>query len=210
MREEKVVISSAGIQLEGLMGINEALSFKGGMVLCHPHPLYGGNMHNPVIASTAETASLEGFITLRFNFRGVGASEGSYGEGIAEQEDVKAAVEFLSSKIDEPDSLLILLGYSFGAWTGLQVAVKDARIKGMIAIAPPLQIYDFGFLKGSPKKKLIIVGERDDFCPLSKAEEWSPLLEEPKTLAVIEEADHFFSSRHRSLIEPLRDFLKTF
>ena len=95
MREEKVLIPSSAIRLEGLLSNQEALHLKGGVILCHPHPQYGGDMYNPVIAIAVEAASQEGFATLRFNFRGVGESEGSYGEGIGEREDVKAVIEYL-------------------------------------------------------------------------------------------------------------------
>src|SRR4030043_1691808 len=125
MKEEKVFFPSGGVQLEGLMSINEALSVKGGIILCHPHPQYGGDMHNRVITTALDSAHEEGFSTLRFNFRGVEDSPGSYREGIGEREDVEAAIEFLHSTQKEPNLPLILLGYSLGAWTGIPVALKD-------------------------------------------------------------------------------------
>jgi len=207
MREEKVFIPSTSIQLEGLMNIQEALPIKGGVILCHPHPQYGGNMYNPVINTAVEAASQEGFATLRFNFRGVGESGGSYGEGIGEMEDVGTAIDYLSSRLSDPNLPLILLGYSFGAWTGLPVAVKDGRIKGMVAIAPPLELFDFNFLKGCKKIKLFIAGSRDLWCPTSVLEEWYQKLEEPKSLAIIEGADHFYIFHTHLLTEPLREFL---
>jgi alpha/beta superfamily hydrolase len=154
MKEEKVFIPSTGIQLEGLLSMQEASSFRGGVIFCHPHPQYGGNMDHPVMTMAAETASQEGFSTLRFNFRGVGESEGSYGEGIGESEDVKAVADHLYSRLKNDHSPLILVGYSFGAWVGFPIAIEDERFEGMVAIAPPLEIYDFGFLKGCKKKKL--------------------------------------------------------
>ena len=189
------------------MNIQEALPIKGGVILCHPHPQYGGNMYNPVINTAVEAASQEGFATLRFNFRGVGESGGSYGEGIGEMEDVGTAIDYLSSRLSDPNLPLILLGYSFGAWTGLPVAVKDGRIKGMVAIAPPLELFDFNFLKGCKKIKLFIAGSRDLWCPTSVLEEWYQKLEEPKSLAIIEGADHFYIFHTHLLTEPLREFL---
>jgi alpha/beta superfamily hydrolase len=208
MREKKVFIPSDSIQLEGLLSVQEALSVKGGVILCHPHPQYGGDMDSPVITTAAEAASEEGFSTLRFNFRGAGESEGSYGEGVGERKDVEAAIDYLYSKQKDSNVPLILLGYSFGAWIGFSVAVHDERIKGMVAIAPPLELYDFGFLKGCKKKKLLIAGTRDSFCPTTQLEEWYQQLEEPKSLALIQGADHFFFGHTRFLIEPLRDFFK--
>jgi hypothetical protein len=208
MREEKVFIPSDSIQLEGLLSVQEALSVKGGVILCHPHPQYGGDMDSPVITTAAEAASEEGFSTLRFNFRGVGESGGSYGDGVGERKDVEAAIHYLYSTQKDSDLPLILLGYSFGAWIGFSVAVHDGRIKGMVAIAPPLELYDFGFLKGCKKEKLLIAGNRDFFCPATRLEKWYQQLEEPKSLALIQGADHFFFAHTRFLIKPLKGFLQ--
>jgi alpha/beta superfamily hydrolase len=209
MREEKVFIPSKGVQLEGLLSIQEAFSVKGGVVLYHPHPQYGGDMHNLVISTAADAASQEGFSTLRFNFRGVGRSGGTYGEGVGEREDAKAAIDYLYSALGHADSPLTLLGYSFGAWAALPVGMQDNRVKGMVAIAPPLGLYDFGFLEGSKKIKLLMAGNQDLFCPITLLESFFERLEEPKSLAIIEGADHFFFAHHRALIEPLRKFLSS-
>lgn len=210
MKEEKVFIPSTGIQLEGLLNVQEASFFKGGVVLCHPHPQYGGDMDHPVITTAAEAASEEGFSTLRFNFRGVGESGGSYGEGVGEREDVRAAADYLYSRRKDNHSPLILVGYSFGAWAGFPIAIQDERFEGMVAIAPPLQIYEFGFLKGCKKKKLFVAGDRDLFCPRSLLEEWYRQLDESKSLAIIPGADHFFLFHTRFLIQPLKEFFGKF
>jgi len=210
MREEKILIQSTEIQLEGLMSIHEALPLKGGMICCHPHPQYGGDMYNPVVTTGVETAFEEGFATLRFNFRGVGGSGGSYGEGIGEKEDVLAAIEYLRLKIEDAHPPLILFGYSFGAWVGLPIAVGDERIKGMVTVAPPLEMFDFGFLKGCKKRKLIISGERDLFCPVTDLEKWFKDLEEPKSLTIIQGADHFFFFHTHLLRQPLKEFFNKF
>jgi alpha/beta superfamily hydrolase len=209
MKEEKIIFPSSGIRLEGLMSINEALSAKGGVVLCHPHPQHGGDMHNPVIVSGVQGASEAGLSTLRFNFRGVGESEGRFADGIGEREDVQAAVDCLNATFGERVHSLILFGYSFGAWAGIPVAVRDGRIHGMVVVAPPLEMYDFGFLKGCKKNKRIVAGSQDAFCPLPLLEKWYQSLEEPKSLTIIEGADHFFFSHHRSLILPFKEIFKT-
>ena len=210
MKEEKVFIPSNGIQLEGLLSIQEASSFRGGVILCHPHPQYGGDMNHPVMTVSVEAATQEGFSTLRFNFRGVGESQGSYGEGVGERQDVKAVANYFCSRLKDDHPLLILLGYSFGAWVGFPIAIEDERFKGMVAVAPPLGVYDFGFLKGCKKKKLFIAGNQDSFCPPDLLEKWYQQLDEPKSLAFIPGADHFFLSHVRFLNEPLREFLRTF
>ena len=208
MKEERVFIPSDGVQLEGLLSIQEASSFRGGVILCHPHPQYGGDMDHPVIATCAEVAFQEGLSALRFNFRGVGESQGSYGEGIAERQDVKAAGDYFYSRLKGDHLPLILVGYSFGVWAGFPIAIEDERFEGMVAVAPPLEIYDFSFLKGCKKKKLFIAGNKDLFCPLALLEKWYQELDEPKSLAVIPGADHFFRFHTQFLIQPLREFFR--
>jgi uncharacterized protein len=211
MKEEKVLVPSSNeIRLEGLLSINDALSFKRGAIFCHPHPQYGGDMYNPVITSAVEAATQEGFSTIRFNFRGVGESNGTYGDGIGEREDVKAVIDYFYQKWKKSNPLLILTGYSFGIWAGFPIAIQDERIQGMVGIAPPIEVYDFGFLKKCKKKKLFIVGSQDSLCPTSLLEEWYKELEEPKSLAIISGADHFFFSHHHVLINPFREFLRKF
>jgi hypothetical protein len=209
MKEEKIFIPSRGIQLEGLLSIQEAFPVKGGLVFCHPHPQYGGDMHNAVVATAVGTAFQEGFTTLRFNFRGAGGSEGNYDEGIGEKEDVRAAVEYLISTLKVRDSILILGGYSFGAMMSLPIAVGDDRIKAVVAVAPPLEMHDFGFFKGYRRKKLIIAGDQDLFCPVASLEKWYESLEEPKSLAIVKGADHFFLRHIRDIIQPLREFFNS-
>lgn len=209
MKEEKVFFPCGEVQLEGLLSIHEALSVKGGVILCHPHPQYGGDMHNRVITAALGAAHQEGFCTLRFNFRGVGKSGGSYNEGIGERKDVEAAIEFLHSKQENSRLPLILLGYSFGAFTGIPVAIEDDRVKGAVAISPPLEIHDFNFMKGCKKKKLIIVGDKDEWCPVVRLEDWYQQLDEPKSLALIQGADHFYSFQANLLAQPLREFLSS-
>ena len=210
MREEKISVPCGGIQLEGLLSVQEALSIKGVVILCHPHPLYGGDMDNTVVAAGIGAASQEGLSTLRFNFRGVGESGGSYGEGMGEREDVKAVIDYFFARLKDSNVPMILLGYSFGAWAGMPVAVEDPRIKGMVAISPPLELYDFGFLKGCKKKKLLVAGNQDDYCPAARLQEFYEHLDEPKALAIIEGADHFYSFHDSALIKPLREFFRTF
>lgn len=209
MKEEKVFFPCGGIELEGLLSIQEALSVKGGIVLCHPHPQYGGDMHNRVITVALEAAQAEGFSTLRFNFRGVGRSGGSYSEGFGEREDVASALEFLSNQQRNRSLPLLLLGYSFGAWTGIPVAIKDRRVKGVVAISPPLELYDFNFLLGYKENKLFVVGDRDAWCPVPRLREWFDKLEEPKSMSLIQGADHFYSFQSNLLAQPLREFFRS-
>ncbi len=209
MKEEKVFIQSGSLRLEGLINFDETISFKGGAVFFHPHPQYGGDMYNSVIDTAVKVAAREGFSTLRFNFRGVGKSEGSYSEGIGEREDVESAIEYLANKLKNHDAHLILVGYSFGSWMCLHNFVSDVRVKGMVAIAPPLELYDFKILEGCKKKKLFIAGSNDLWCPNHLLEEWFSRLDEPKSLKIIEGADHFFFFHSNLLIEPLKEFFSS-
>jgi alpha/beta superfamily hydrolase len=209
MKEERIFFPSTGIHLEGLIHKSEAPFARGGVILCHPHPQYGGDMDNPVIHSGLQAAGEAGYATLRFNFRGVGESGGTYAEGIGEKDDVRSAVACLDATFGGRDHFLVLLGYSFGAWVGLPVAVEDERVKAVVAVAPPLAMFDFDFLKGCKKNKLIIVGSRDLYCPIPLLEKWFQTLEEPKSLTLIEGSDHFFFSHHRSLISPIKEFFAT-
>jgi len=208
MKEERVLIPGNGIRLEGLLSIHEALPFRGGVIVCHPHPQYGGDMDNPVVVAAIESAAREGFSTLRFNFRGAGGSEGAYADGEGERGDVRAALNYLSSRLGGEDSSIHLVGYSFGAWVGVPVAVEDDRVKAIVAIAPPLEMYSFKFLIHCKKPKLIIAGNRDSFCPAVSLEDLYQQIEEPKSLRMIPGADHFFSFHLQSLLEPLREFLR--
>lgn len=209
MKEEKVFFPCGNIELEGLLSIQETHSAKGGIVLCHPHPQYGGDMYNRIISVSLAVAQEEGFSTLRFNFRGVGRSGGSYGEGLGEMDDVSSALDFLQTQQKDPGLPLLLLGYSFGAWVGIPVAIKDRRVKGVVAISPPMEIHDFHFLKGYKRKKLIVVGDRDEWCPASRLKDWFDQLDDPKSLTIIPGADHFYSFQSNLLAHPLREFFRS-
>lgn len=211
MKEEKVYIPSNGIKLEGLLSVHEAFRFgKGLLVACHPHPLYGGEMRNPVVAAVVRAAHEEGFTTLRFNFRGVGASDGAYDDGRGEAQDVTAAIEYLWQRRRDSDPPVVLAGYSFGAWVEARLGLKDGRVQGWIGVAPPLAMYDFREIQAWKRKKLIIVGDRDLFCPMERLKPWFEGLEEPKSLKVLEGADHFLMSQTREIVPTVREFLRTF
>lgn len=210
MKEEKVFIKLNEIKLEALQLIRREEKVKGGLILCHPHPLYGGDMYNPVIETAAKVAQEEGFSTLRFNFRGVGKSEGTYGDGIGEMQDVKAAIDYFHSNLKDANSFLILLGYSFGVRAGFPVAINDERVKGLIAIAPALEFDDLEYLKDYKKEKLFIAGDEDSYCPFWKLNDLFKRLFEPKHLFIIPGADHFFFGQRESIVQPLRDFLRKF
>jgi len=207
MTEKKIFIPSGELRLEGLLNINDASPHGGGMVACHPHPLYGGNMLNPVVAAAVEAAFEEGYSTLRFNFRGVGESEGAYDEGKGEKGDVSAAVDFLSGSLKSKKNRIVLMGYSFGIWAGFPAGAADERVEILIGVAPPLAMYDFAYLKTCGKKKLFIAGDRDDYCPVGILKDWFEELDGSKSLNLIEGADHFLLSYARRINSIIRQFL---
>ncbi len=137
------MIPAGQVQLEAQLRQPKS-ALRGAVVLCHPHPVYGGTMDNRVIYRAAKCAAQEGFAALRFNFRGVGRSTGTFDQGLGEKDDVKAAMDWLGSKY--PGLPLALVGYSFGAWVGLQVGCADPRIQAMVGLGLPLDLYDFDFL----------------------------------------------------------------
>jgi len=192
MKETRVSFLSGGLVLEGILTIPEGAEPLPAVIVCHPHPLYGGNMDNNVISSLCEALTQASLVSFKFNFRGVGGSQGEFSQGIGEQEDVEAAISFIST-VKEIDSERIgLSGYSAGAGFALPVGFKDARIKALAAISPPLSMFDFDFLKSCPKPKLVISGSNDDLISTDHFPEFCQRLPEPKECEIIEGADHFW------------------
>jgi alpha/beta superfamily hydrolase len=176
-----------GTRLEALLALPE--SPRAGLVICHPHPLYGGDMHNPVVVRGAEVAQGQGLATLRFNFRGVGASSGVHGEGKGEQNDVLAALDLLAGRLPG-NSQVGLAGYSFGSWVSARVVAAGRDLPALALIAPPLGLYDLDFLEVVPVHTLLVAGNRDPFCPVEAIERVGKRLRRP--VEIIEGAQHFF------------------
>ncbi len=160
-------------------------------VLCHPHPLFGGTIHNKVVYQATKSLDSLGIAVLRFNFRGAGLSEGVHDKGLGEQGDVQAAVDFLASKF--PNTPLLLGGFSFGSWVGLRVGCSDQRISELIALGVPVNDSDFTYLWDCPKPKLFIHGANDEFGARTKVEELVAAIPGENRLALIDDADHFFA-----------------
>jgi alpha/beta superfamily hydrolase len=181
-------------------------------VMCHPHPLFGGTMHNKVVYQTAKTLHRFGLPVLRFNFRGVGLSEGAYDEGRGEERDVSAALDFLVGEY--PDVPLLLAGFSFGSWVGLRAGCKDARVKDLIGLGLPvgdLGHRGFSYLDACDKAKLLVCGEFDAYGPPEKlramAGAFPPHIKEQTSIAVIRGADHFFAGHLPDLDSAIADWL---
>jgi len=166
-------------------------------ILCHPHPLYGGTMHNKVVYSMATAFNQLGYATVRFNLRGVGRSVGSFNHGIGEQRDVDAVIDHFDRLY--PDSLKVVGGFSFGAKTGLLAASRDPRVGALVGVGITVDIADFSFLLEYEKPKLVIQGSNDEYGSIHNLEEWFNRLKEPKKLVIIEGAPHLFDGKLNEL-----------
>ncbi len=196
--EEHVTFQVGDITLEGLWWMPPSTPAVG-VVLCHPHPLYGGNMHNNVVTALAEAFQQAGMMTLRFNFRGVGQSGGRHGEGQAEVEDVRAAVAYLLSR--QTVATVVVGGYSFGSMVGLRAGSTDDRVHTLIGVALPVGTRDASFLATARKPVLLISGDRDHISPLVALRELVAKLAEPKQLVTVAGADHFFAGQERDVAQ---------
>ena len=199
MGEERIFFDSEGLKIEGLM---EDLSGEKGVVVTHPHPLYGGTMHNNVVRAVTHAYQEEGYSTLRFNFRGVENSEGDFGDGVGEQEDVKAALKAMGKKNMD------LVGYSFGAWVNALGLAKFEEAQRLIMVSPPVSFVDFTFLEYSPRIKLVICGTRDEIAEYKKVENMLPKWNEQAVFRIIQGADHFYLGYEGELKLIIREFLE--
>jgi len=163
-------------------------------------------MHNKVVVRAAHALQEAGLATLRFNFRGVGKSAGTFDFGEGEQEDVAAAIAFMSERY--PKTPIWLAGYSFGAWVGLKVGARDERVTTLIAIGAAVALADFRFLEECRKRKLFIHGTKDEFAPLEHLHALMLTLPEPKDVIVIEGADHFFTGKLEELKQRLLEYAR--
>jgi alpha/beta superfamily hydrolase len=175
-------------------------------VMCHPHPLYGGTMHTKAVFRIAQALVDLGVPTLRFNFRGVGRSTGSYDHGRGEREDVRAALDYLGGLF--PGVPLALGGFSFGSWVALPVGCADARVEQLIGAGVPLASLPVDALAGCAKYKLIVQGECDQYGPTEELVRWFASVAEPKDLRIVEGADHFFAERQAELVQAVTSYFQ--
>ena len=201
-------------RLEALLNAGSPTATHAALV-CHPHPLYGGTLHNKVVFHAMKALNSFGFPVLRFNFRGTGLSEGEHANGIGEVEDVRSALDWLEREFTLP---VIFAGFSFGAAVGLRAAYADDRVQALIALGLPAipvpaaegeaRVYDFDFLRACPKPKLFVSGSRDQFAPKGKLETLVGTFADPKKLVRIEAGDHFFEGRLREMRDAMEVWLK--
>ena len=199
MERQPITFATKDVICEGLLTRPSMNAQTPGIVICHPHPLRGGNMLNNVVVALAEAFAADGFAVLQFNFRGVGSSTGHYAEGIGEQEDAKAALTWLSAQPGLDVDRLFLAGYSFGARVTLAVASIDPRVCGFLVVAPPALRGDWPSLESTRGPKIVLCGGRDPVAPPEVVTGMMKNIPEPKRLAVFSDADHFFVGQERTL-----------
>ena len=197
---EKIIFPSGSLHLEGLLIRGK---IPKAVVISHPHPLYGGDMDNYVVGLISQAFEEKGWTTLRFNFRGVGRSQGDFDQGIGEKEDVLAAVAYLKGLMEGP---IVLAGYSFGAWVNARAAINIIRMSSIPYWSlRPLSMMDFAFLKEDAKTRLIVVGDQDPYCSLPELAKLVQDMKYPPSLKIIKNADHFYSSGAADLITAIQE-----
>jgi alpha/beta superfamily hydrolase len=180
---------------------------RAAVVFAHPHPQQGGTMHTKAVFQGTKGLVRIGCAVLRFNFRGVGASAGSYDEGRGERDDFRAALDVMAERY--PGVPLWAAGFSFGAWVALETGAVDPRVSALIAVAPPLTKMGYGFdhTLASTKPKFFVQGSLDEICPVKDLWAFYAKLHEPKEIAIIDGANHLFEGRTPEVGEALEDLL---
>ena len=181
---------------------------RAAVVLAHPLPTAGGTMHTKVVFQVAKALARIGCVVLRFNFRGVGLSDGVWDNGRGELDDCRAAVAYMAAEY--PGVEIWVAGFSFGSYIAMTVGADDARVCALIAIAPPVHMYDFAPVKRSPKPTFVIHGEHDELISLKLVRRFYAELQEPKEFVEIDRANHLFDGQASDVGDALADLLEDF
>jgi hypothetical protein len=192
MSEIPVTFSCGDISLEGIWHRREGEGPFAAVVVCHPHPLYGGDMFNNVVLALCNSLTQDNILAFRFNFRGVGRSQGNFDKGIGEQEDVKAALSFVSSQPEVDPGKIGLAGYSFGATVALLVALAQDTVRALALISPPLASSQWEALSRYQNPTLLLCGSGDQFVSAADMARYASQLPPPSRWEVISGADHFW------------------
>lgn len=206
MSVEQINFTADHLLLEGMLHLPEASPPVPAVVVSHPHPLYGGNMHNLVVGHICRCLTEKGIAALRFNFRGTGASQGTHANGIHERDDISGALSYLEALEGIDPARLGVAGYSFGAYVALAAGTQDGRSKALCGIAPPIAYMDMSFLKNSAKPKLFLFGSRDEITPLEPFLTLFRQLPGDNRYEVIQGADHFLFGHEESVAELVAGF----
>src|SRR6202046_472489 len=194
-------------RLEALLNTGREDALYAALV-AHPHPLGGGTMHNKVVYHAMKAFQSLGLPVLRFNFRGTELSEGQHDNGVGEQDDVRAALDWLHREFRLP---IVFAGFSFGSYVGLRACCGDPRVAGLVALGIPAHAegrdYDYAFLRDCPQPKLFVSGDHDQYGPVAEVEAMVAQAREPKELVWISGADHFFASKLEDVRQAIRAWL---
>jgi len=205
LRRVHITFPCADISLEGVWHFPEGSGPFPAVIVCHPHPLYGGSMSSNVVFYICQALAEASIAALRFNFRGVGKSQGEFGGGRPEQNDIKAALDFVLSTDNIDHQRIGLAGYSFGGGVAVPVAVEDEKIK-MLALVSPALMDGGEQLKEYIKPKFIIIGENDDVIAQRELRELAGEIPEPKQYQVIAGADHFWAGYEEEVARRVTEF----
>jgi uncharacterized protein len=200
-RLETLSIPGPAGALEAVLQHREGRIPEAAALVCHPHPLYGGTLHNKVVHRVASTLHELGAAVLRFNFRGAGKSEGAHDDGRGELEDARAALRWLEERY--PGAQRWLAGFSFGSWIAARLGAIEP-IERLILVSPPIRRSDFDAMRQSGVPKLVLQGTNDDVCPPEDLQREFPHWSEPKRLILVEGASHFYDRQLGALGEAIR------
>lgn len=201
----EIIINGSEGRIEGRYHQSEQPGAPIVMVL-HPHPLYGGTMNNKIVYRLYHIFVQNGFSVLRFNFRGVGKSQGKYDEGIGELTDAATALDWLQTQ--NPDaSTCWVSGFSFGAWISLQLLMRRPEIEGFVAVSPPANLYDFSFLSPCPASGIIMQGSKDDVVPEDVVSKLTTKLGDQVNYQVIQGADHYYRGQEEEMGGVVNDYV---
>lgn len=203
-----VVVPGPAGTLEGLLQVREPEDGSLAALVCHPHPLHGGTLHNKVVHRVASVLVERGAMVLRINFRGVGKSEGRFDEGIGELEDARAAFHWLRDRA--PRARLLVSGFSFGSWVAARLTAGEPAVERLVLVAPPVTRSEFSVMRSSSVPKLVIQGTRDTVCSPEDLEREFPNWADPKRLLLVEGASHFFDKQLGGLANALNEGLSGF
>ena len=209
MKEERITFASGELRLEGLIAKSATSTVERGAVVCHPHPLYGGSMYNNVVDAALEAMWRLGWATLRFNFRGVGQSQGEHGGGAGEADDAAAAVRFMAAELATSLPRIVLAGYSFGAMAALNAVSRLPDLGALMLIALPLRMAESDALKQFNAPVVLAAGDHDNYCPPAQLQAINQALGGRAQLKIISGADHFFGGYEAELTDALEGMLKS-
>lgn len=207
MEEERVTFKSGELTLEGMIARPESAGPHRAAVMCHPHPLYGGSMYNNVVDAALAAFHARGFATLRFNFRGVGESEGEFDNGHGEADDAAAAIRFLTAQSGVRAGGAVLAGYSFGAMMAVRAAANLSEVAAIVTVALPIGMTDPATLGAISKPIVLLAGDNDAYCPAKHLTAFAERLGPLAQLRIIAGADHFFGGHEEEISAALGEAL---